>query len=147
MACLAPALNARFCSDSDDVYSALMLLAAVRNVPYNCRSISSRPLASALRFLGIGVARVQRRRLLILSPGAAARNGARGGFGRGGFGRAGAGSRAGSVLAIGATGARDGGRPMPKPAARGRRGEICGPERAFAREGTVQSESQPVQST
>ena len=53
MACLAPALNARFCSDSDDVYSALMLLAAVRNMPYSCRSISSRPLASAMRFLGM----------------------------------------------------------------------------------------------
>ena len=103
---------------------------------YNCRSISSRPLASALRFLGM----VQRRRLRlggieVFSPGAAPRNGARAGFGRAGFGRAGEGSLASSVLATGATGDGDGGRPSPEPAARARRGEICGPQRSPRRKG------------
>ena len=47
----APLLKARFWRLRLDVYRLLMLFAAVRNVVYNCRSISSSPLDSAFRFL------------------------------------------------------------------------------------------------
>jgi hypothetical protein len=50
--CLAPPLNARFCRFKLEVYRAETELAAARNRWYSSRSISSRPVDSALRFLG-----------------------------------------------------------------------------------------------
>ena len=50
--CLAPPLNARFCRFRLDVYMLETEFAAARNRWYSSRSISSRPVDSALRFLG-----------------------------------------------------------------------------------------------